>query len=307
MPASPGLAKQFPAAGDYRRSSLREIVDGKERPSAPARGSCRIQVGSMITDKDVVRLFLSGYAKATGTGFVRIDPTDERVRNRPAVDAVATDKFGKAVAVEHTVLQPFPGQKKALQGTLEKVFEPLKRQPVPGRNIMITVPDYSVRGRRVKAQLAAEVRTWFEGAKKSFPHGWSYHVIPVLDTEVHMVVERVEMDADRGVISIMYAHPRMKEQFGEAVLRSLEKKIQKLVDAVADRKILLFQREWLAYSKRHLDGALDLLAPRFPGLGQVDEIWLVDSVFLKRHGYLEFQRVRPAEWSSSASFRMHCE
>jgi hypothetical protein len=260
----------------------------------------------MITDKDVVRLFLSGYAKATGTEFVRIDPTDERVRKRPAVDAVATDKFGRAVAIEHTVLQPFPGQKKALQGTLEKVFEPLKRQPVPGRNIMITVPDYSVRGCRAKAQLAAEVRTWFERAKKSFPYGWSYHVIPVLDTEVHMVVECVEMEGDRGVISIMYAHPRMKEQFGEAVLRSLEKKIHKLVDAGADRRILLFQREWLTYSERDLDGALDSLAPRFPSLGQVDEVWLADSVFVKRRGYIEFQRVRPAERSSSASFRTDC-
>jgi hypothetical protein len=259
----------------------------------------------MMSDKEIVNLFLAGYAGVAGTAFGSPVFPDELVRDRPAVDAMAKDEFGTTVAIEHTTLEPFPGQKETLHERLEKVFEPMKRQPAPGRNIMITVADTSVKRGQDWGQVARAVGNWFERIKNSLPPGWSYHLIPVLGAELHMVID-CTMGGDRGVISIMYAHPEMKEQFVDAVARSLEKKIQKLVDAVADRRILLFQREWLAYSERDLDGALDALAPRFPGLGQVDEIWLVDSVFLKRHGYLEFQRVRPTGSSSSASFRTDC-
>ena len=261
----------------------------------------------MITDKQIVKLFLSGYAKATGSAFGEPVHPDEVLRDRPAVDAMATDEFGRTVAVEHTILQPFPGQNEALHERLEKVFDPLKRQPVPGRKIMITVADNSVKRGQTWARVAEAVENWFQGAKKSFPLGWSYHLIPMFDSELQMVITCKPMDGDRGVISIMYAHPRMKEQFVDAVVRSVERKIGKLIKTKADRKILLFQREWLAYSDQDLCGVLDSLAPRFPGLAQVDEIWIVDSVFRKREGFLGFDRVRPAEWSSSASFEMDCE
>jgi hypothetical protein len=261
----------------------------------------------MMSDKQIVRLFLSGYAKSTGVAFGEPNHPDEVDRNRCAVDAVATDELGRTVAIEHTILQPFPGQIGTLRARLEKVFEPLKRRPVPRQNIMITAPDDFVERGQDWARVAEVVGNWFEGAKNSFPPGWSYHAIPVLGSELHLVIERVAMNGDRGVISIMYAHPRMKEQFAEAVVHSVEQKIGKLVKTGADRRILLFQREWLAYSVRDLGGVLDSLAPRFPELAQVDEIWLVDSVFRERDGYLEFHRVRPAEWSPSASFSMDCE
>jgi hypothetical protein len=261
----------------------------------------------MITDKQIVKLFLTGYAKATGTVFVKIELTDEVVRDRPAVDAAATDESGRTFLIEHTILEPFPGQKETLDVRMESVFEPLKRQQVPGRNIIITVPDNSVKRGQSWVRVAAAVESWFGRVKNSFPLGWSSHMIPALDSEVHIAVECVAMAGHPGIISIMYAHPQMKEQLVDAVARSVERKIEKLVKPVADRRIMLFQREWLAYTVRDLDGVLDSLAPRFPKLAQLDEIWLVDSVFRKRHGYLAFRRVRPKEWSSSASFHTDCE
>ncbi len=47
--------------------------------------------------------------------------------------------------------------------------------------------------------------------------------------------------------------------------------------------------------------------PRFPKLAKVDEIWLATTTFMKRRRYVLFDRVRPSEWSSSASFRADCE
>ena len=113
----------------------------------------------MITDKQIVKLFLSGYAKATGSAFGEPVHPDEVLRDRPAVDAMATDEFGRTVAVEHTILQPFPGQKEALHERLEKVFDPLKRQPVPGRKIMVKLGRGSLK----------RSRTGFRGPRSRFP------------------------------------------------------------------------------------------------------------------------------------------
>jgi hypothetical protein len=264
----------------------------------------------MTRDKQIVRLFLSGYAKKTGAALVRIDYPDEVFRDGPAVDAIATDEFGRRVAIEHTILPPFPGQKENLSGSLERVFEPLKRQAVPGRNICITVPDHSIKRGQNWARAAEALQGWFEGAKSSFPLGWSYHIliVPGLRLKVHMVGHCEAVGEQKSCVSIMYSHPNMEEQFADAVAQSVERKVGKLVKTRADRRILLFQREWGAYSSRRLEIVISSLAPRFPKLERVDEIWLADSFLWESHGgSIAFRRVRAADSCSSDFFRTDCE
>jgi hypothetical protein len=256
----------------------------------------------LIADKDVVRFFLDGYAKWSGVLFASVDYPDEHVRHLPAVDAVATDESGRTIAIEHTILEPFPGQKESLNERLEKVFEPLKKRSVPGRNIMLTVPDDSVQRGQKWALVAGAIEGWFESVRATFPFGWSYHLIPI-DSGVHIRAECVPMEGEHGVVSIMYSRPRMDNEFVDAVIRSVDRKVAKLVMANADRRILLLQREWAAYSIARLENIIGSLTPRFPDLSRVDQIWLADSWFHARYGFIRFEGVWPAPWASSAQFR----
>lgn len=258
----------------------------------------------MTKDKQIVRLFLSGYAKKAGAAFPDIVYQDEVVRDRPAVDAIATDEFGSRLAIEHTILQPFPRQKENLNRSLERVFGPLKRQAVPGRNICVTVPDYSIKQGQNWGRAAEALRGWFEGAKSSFPLGWSYHIVVVaeLRLEIHMVGHCKAVGEQHSCVSVMYWHPQMEEQFADAVAQSVERKVGKLVRTRADRRILLFERECATYSYGRLEIVISSLVPRFPELERVDEIWLADSLLWEGYGEVDFHRVRPEQSGSSGFF-----
>jgi hypothetical protein len=131
----------------------------------------------MKPDKKLVALFLRCYASQTNADFVKILIPDETERNKQAVDAVATDQRGTRVAVEHTVLQPFPGQKQELHGPLAKVFEPIQKETAPERYILLEVGEDSIGTGQDWKTAGAAVKQWFNEAKASFPEGWPEHTI----------------------------------------------------------------------------------------------------------------------------------
>jgi hypothetical protein len=89
-----------------------------------------------------VQYFLRGFNKTLGESYA-IQESPERVeRNKPAIEAVAVNRTGKRLAIEHTLLQPFEGQKADDQPFLA-VFGNLNNDPtliVPGRLIELHVP-----------------------------------------------------------------------------------------------------------------------------------------------------------------------
>ena len=90
----------------------------------------------------------------------------------------------------------------------------------------------------------------------------------------------------------------MGEEFTDAVASALERKLEKLTTAEAERRILLFEKEWGAYSSSQLARVLGSLTERYPALAKVDEVWLADTWFRAREGYVDFDRVLPAQSAS---------
>lgn len=258
----------------------------------------------MKQDKRVVDLFLAGYAKWADITFVNVHRPDETIRDRKAVDAIGTDLSGKRHGVEHTILPPFSGQKEALSGPLARVFEPLTGRPVPGCHIWVKVPDNCIKIGQDWSLAATAVASYFEGAKENFPIGWSDHTIPGTDPEIPMTVNCQAIEGYPGSVSVTYVHPGMEKEFADAVKHSVTRKLGKLIAARSDRRILLFEKEWLAYSPWQLADVINSLLPQFPDLARVDEVWLAETVFLARDGYINFHGAWPeGNWLSSAFFR----
>ena len=260
----------------------------------------------MKSDKKMVTLFLHSYASQTKTCFVRILFPDDPGGKKPAVDAIATDAKGTRVAVEHTTLQPFPKQKERLHGVLAKVFEPIKEETIPGRYILLEVAEDSIGTGQDWKKAGAAVRQWFNQAKASFVEGWSEHTIPGLPCSTRAYVLCQNIKDYSGPTGVTYVHADMEKHFIQAVRESLASKLSKLVDAEADKRILLFQKEWPVYSHHRLGKVLESIESDYPLLGKVDEIWLADTSLCCRGGRVTFFEVWPRRPMSRLPFWAEC-
>jgi len=96
------------------------------------------------------------------------------------------------------------------------------------------------------------------------------------------------------------------EDFIQAVRESLASKLSKLVDAEADKRILLFQKEWPVYSHYRLGRVLQSIKSDFPLLEKVDEIWLADTSLCCRGGRVTFSEAWPRRPMSRLPFWAEC-
>lgn len=247
----------------------------------------------------LITLFLSGYGKKIGVVFVHFERPDDYFRNRESADLLATDTQGRTYGLEHTLLQPFPRQKERLEGSLSKVFEPLKLRKTSGYNIDVVVSNDAIKPGPNWEYKRDAIHSWFdEHILRGLREGWSYHVVPVRGGSVGLAIDcTATFKDDDGRVSVMYANPHMKEQFVDSVLLSCRSKLPKLGDTRADRKILLFEKEWGAYSSETARKIIYSLALQLPELACADEIWIADTYWWTRSraDFVRFTQVWPFE------------
>jgi hypothetical protein len=129
----------------------------------------------------LITLFLSAYEDDTWTGAI-IDWVDQR-QNR-AVEAVATRSDGRTLAIEHTLIQLFSGERTDFER-----FKPFLRiesdqsLSVPGRIIYVNVPRGALDGLKPREQdrIVNACHDWLRSNIRSFPSGDSMqtcHISP---------------------------------------------------------------------------------------------------------------------------------
>lgn len=97
-------------------------------------------------DKIVICHFLRGYCESKSLPSPQVaypDKNKSKSGSPPkSIDALAVWESGQSVAIEHTLVQPFPDEKDKLRGKIGRVFEPL-REPslaLQGHHIWLKVP-----------------------------------------------------------------------------------------------------------------------------------------------------------------------
>lgn len=210
------------------------------------------------------------------------------------------------VAVEHTILQPFPKQKERLHGVLAKVFEPVQRETIPGRCILLEVAEDSIGPGHDWERVGAAVKECFNKGKSSFPEGWSEHGISGLRCENRAYVLCQSVRGCSGRTAITYVHADMEKHLIQTVRDSLADKVGKLASAAADKRILLFQKEWPVYSHYRLGSVIESVQSDFPELRKVDEIWLADTYSCCRGGRVTFFETWPRRTRSRLPLWAEC-
>jgi hypothetical protein len=238
-------------------------------------------------DIQLVELFLRGLNEDEQESYEICTRPELLERTRPAVEAIAKNRLGSLLAIEHTLLQAFEKQKED-DVRFNKVFGKLmsdKSLAVPGRRVWLVVPPSSI-PKGVDWSLAAQrVCEWFKAVRLALPDGWSEHTIPglrfVLRVTVHTMDITKWVHGGYGVVAVVRTLP--DKIFPERVVRkALCDKLPKLADAkfegdAVQRRILLLEWQMPSWSYREIGEAVDSVAPEFPQLDRIEAIWLVDA------------------------------
>jgi hypothetical protein len=238
-------------------------------------------------DIQLVELFLRGLNEDERESYEICARPEQLEHTRPAVEAIAKNRLGALLAIEHTLVQAFENQKED-DVRFNRVFGELmsdQSAAVPGRRVLLFVPassipkgvDWSLGGQRVCE--------WFKAVRLALPDGDSEHTIPGLGFVLRVTVHTMDITkwVHRGYGVVHVARTLPDKRFPERVVRkALCDKLPKLADAkfegnAVERRILLAEWQTSSWSYPQIAEAVDSVAPEFPQLDRIEAIWLVDT------------------------------
>jgi hypothetical protein len=248
----------------------------------------------MKRDQQLVFNFLSALNQQYGTSFKVVRWPDVDNRQAPAVEAVAADRGGETVAIEHTLVQPFDGERTDTDrfmkvfGKLEGCAELIK----PGYNVDVIAKVGAIpTGVRWEA-VAEQVRRHIEKRIPGLSDRTTVEAITGLPFDLSITLgiwSHSATEEDHVWIS-RYEGPSTLKQ---VVRTALERKLPKLVAEEASRRILLLEQADVAHGHADVRRAIDALSPDFPKPAQVDEIWLAITSCWDREDVLFFCELSP--------------
>jgi hypothetical protein len=246
-------------------------------------------------DIELVKLFLAQYKDAEGNSYDLTARPDRDQRKEKAIEAIAEDKHGRRLAVEHTLIQAFEGQK-ADDPRFLAVFERLgkdKSLRIPDKLIEVFPPAFSIPTGVEWKDIEQKVYDWFKGNRDKFPKdGDSMHDIPGLGFELKVLVQTMEVPGSEGVVGAGRIRPKDKP-FIDVLRKALTTKVPKLVATPAEKHILLLEHQGTSVGFTEVTRGIDSTVDMLPDLKKVDEVWVVHSMEWKTSGFLIFVYVWP--------------
>jgi hypothetical protein len=241
-----------------------------------------------------IDIFLSAYENCTWRDAHLRRP--ERTQDN-AVEAVATrTSDGRNLAIEHTIVEPFVGEKGDLaqfSPAFEKLLED-KSFLVPDRITNVFVPVGILDGQKADARqaLVDGIAAWLKSNIATLPKDWSTPVCsiniprkPPID-----IVLNIEVLPTPDFSSFKIARQQISTDLNKVVEKMLRNKLPKLLKTEADRRILMLEREHMNLLPEQIISEIEKLRTTFPDLQLVDEIWMAETMFYVSQSVIYFFR-----------------
>ncbi len=239
-----------------------------------------------------VSSFLSAYEDGAWADAKTTKP-DAIDRTNPAIDKLATRKSDRnTLAIEHTIIEPFVGEKKdfAFFETALLAIETDESLVVPGRWIQVFVPVGTLQNqpkRVAREAIAHSVHNWIKSTGLQLRDGTSQHRCAISGIrgrpayDITLTLKVVPLRAGPGVeTGILHVRrQQLDNNLGKVIEGALRKKLPKLVNTAADKRILLLERQHMNLYPESMLDEIERLRPAFPQLAHVDEIWILETIF----------------------------
>ena len=242
-----------------------------------------------------IERFLSAYENGSWAD-AKIYWLDKKIDG--AVDALATRRSDcKTLAIEHTIIEPFVSEKEDF-AFFEDAFLRIEKDRsllVPGRWIQVFVPVGTLRNERKQASQDAivnAVHSWLKTKRLSLRDGYSEHRCaitgvpgkPAFDIKLYIKVVPLP-----GPGKLHVRRQQIDINLGDVVEKAVRRKVPKLVNTVADKRILLLEREHMNLLPESILHEIAKRKATFPDLAKVHEIWIVETMFYETDSYLRFE------------------
>lgn len=235
-----------------------------------------------MRDKDVIESWLKIYGVLNMTTFRVIEWPDKRDSTKKAIDALCVDGRGNRLAVEHTLIQPFEGEK-ADRAVFIKALAALENDPrlvVPGFAIDATQTVNCVPSGVQRSNLSALIRSDLEKVLPILPVGQSKIDVTVGNSSIPLTIYK-DLVPQGEQPSFSTARIWPGDSGPELVMKALRDKIPKLAVYTDATKLLLFEKDAVAGTVESQFGQLPATAEIEELLRQVDAIWMVNSCYIE--------------------------
>ncbi|HZZ41058.1 MAG TPA: hypothetical protein VFE06_18115, partial [Acidobacteriaceae bacterium] len=243
-------------------------------------------------EQALIRLFVSAYEDFAWVGS-KVDALDERTDG--TIDALITRPDGQTMAIEHTLIEPFVGEKRDY-AMFENAFVRVQNDTslvVPDTGIRVFVPVGLFEGQRKPARrdnIVESVHSWIANNRLKLREGKHQYQCDVPGmAPITITVERHKFGRARpNPGSLLVGRQQVSNDLDEVIERALQKKLPKLANTKADRHVLFLERDRFSFFPDLIFTEIERQRPNFPLLENVDEIWHVETIFYGQ-GYVDFE------------------
>lgn len=252
-----------------------------------------VPVQSTPKERSLIEMFLSAYENDTWK-TASLDWVEET--EDAAVEVVATRADGVTLALEHTLIQPFVDEKFDSE-KFKRAFGRIDKNPallLPGRVLYVGIPVHAVPKGYDWGEVGEGLFSWLVANHTSAPkNGITTYTIPVGHTpkkgplQLTITLRTGSLPGTAG--DCLTYRTNVPEDLGAIVEKALITKVPKLVKTPTKRHILLFECEQGALAESKVYGEIVKLAPKFPDIGEIDELWFANTSALasERWAFLE--------------------
>ena len=234
-----------------------------------------------------IEAFLSAYEDLSWAD-ANMDWVDRRIDG--GVEMLATRKAdGKTLAIEHTLIQPFVGDIADFK-SFERAFLKIEHDKsllVPGRWIQIFVPVHTLDAFKAPARvvIANAVHEWIRAHRLEVRDGLHQYKCLVVgvpggaDFEIILTIKAQDLP---GPGHLNVRRQQVGNDFADVINKALSTKLPKLIKQQADKRILILERRHMILVPEQILEEITNQRPSFPQLADVDEIWILETIFLSR-------------------------
>lgn len=239
-----------------------------------------------------IRLFVSAYENFAWADS-KIDALDEGTDG--AIEALVTRADGRTMAIEHTLIEPFVGDKRDY-AMFEKSFlgiEDDKSLAVPDTGIIVNIPVGILDGQKLENRnvIVESIHSWIVTNRLHLCEGTHPYKCDISGMPpVTLTVKRNKLGLPRpNQGRVLVRRQQVSNDLDKVIEKALRRKLPKLINTKAARHVLLLERDQFAFLPDLIFTEIERQRSIFQLLEKVDEIWHVETIFYKQGGYVDFE------------------
>jgi hypothetical protein len=244
-------------------------------------------------DKTVIEHWLRLYNRLTDASFAVVDWPDSD-SSKKNIDAMCRDRNGRTLAIEHTLIEPFDGEK-ADADRFGKTLASLENHPSllqTGHRFRVSQPVGSIPNGIEWRDIPRELLRQLPNILPTLPEGDVDLVVRSGKWELPLRINKLRLlPQDPGKFLTSRVGPG--DPGSELIIRALGKKIPKLSAANADKRVLILEKDAVA-------GTIENQFEQIPEnheikklMVDIDEIWSVNTAYLERENAIFTNLIMP--------------